>query len=519
MLSYGSITVASVLKELCDVKVIDSNSYRRTYTNKQLLAEIKKYGPDIIGLNIVVANAYRSYQLIEEIKKFFPQLPIVAGGLHAYSSSMEILQKGKADIVINGEAEIPIKKLVSYFEETIPYSRPISGNALKELKKIPGVLFHDHDGQVIDTGPAEIVTNLDDLPFMDFNLANIEDYIRPGESDVYGVTSLLPTQRGCPFFCNFCKADFMAGNIRLNSPEYVVKNVERLYENYGVTNVCFSDNNFTIPKNRAIEICRLIISKGLNEKISFRCWTNVLAPIDVDLIEAFKDANFTSVQFGIERLTPEGMNAVGKVIKPEKVFWKLDLLKSHGMKVFANLLLGFPFETPETIKKETKLFKDNLHRISGFQVWATSPLPGTDLFSQAGAQKEWYLDKKYTQYEHAYFSLTFIDPMEAILLNVFQLPKETIRAIIFAKKEFFLDHNYKTIEKWYLTPFFKADIYLGLLSKWVYEKSPLLENIFFWPLKRVRSYFQRRVVEKFYNTIKEETAYWKKSSQRKLNSK
>ena len=34
MLSYGSITVASVLKELCDVKVIDSNSYRRTYTNK-----------------------------------------------------------------------------------------------------------------------------------------------------------------------------------------------------------------------------------------------------------------------------------------------------------------------------------------------------------------------------------------------------------------------------------------------------------------------------------------------------
>ena len=149
--------VATILKHAGhDVKVIDNNSiYYRMYSDRDLLKIIEQQKPDVIGFNITILNAYRTYSFLAKVQKRFPDLPAVGGGIHMKTSFEEALRHG-CDVTIVREGEKIVVPLFEHlcrkgkkgFREMIPYGRQSISE--EDIAAVASVLRSDW----LTTGPA-----------------------------------------------------------------------------------------------------------------------------------------------------------------------------------------------------------------------------------------------------------------------------------------------------------------------------------------------------------------------------
>src|SRR3989339_2278210 len=111
LINYGMGVLATVVSKHHDVKIIDNNARYKTYSSEDIITTVRDYKPDLICFSIATINAFFSYNTIQIIKKYFPQIPIVAGGLHISHQYQEALER-KVDYVVRGEAELVILDLI-----------------------------------------------------------------------------------------------------------------------------------------------------------------------------------------------------------------------------------------------------------------------------------------------------------------------------------------------------------------------------------------------------------------------
>ena len=87
--------------------------------------------------------------------------------------------------------------LINKQEGVVNSSLLVNEKFLEALRSIPGLVVN-RKGELAKTGPYEILKNLDELPFVNHDLMNLDDFIRV-PSDHLRVTNLVNFQRGCPF--------------------------------------------------------------------------------------------------------------------------------------------------------------------------------------------------------------------------------------------------------------------------------------------------------------------------------
>lgn len=491
--SYSLALLSAVLEHLVDVKILDNNGKYKSYSDRDILDYIKSVKPDIIGFNVFMYNAYNSYRLIKLINNSYPNIPLLVGGVHTHHCSHEIIEMPV--IVVKGEAEITLPKLIKKLSETyFQNNRRFDKNVYAELSKVRGIVFRNDNGDVIDTGTADIIQNLDELPFISHERYNLEDFIKT-RADYIGSTNSIITQRGCPYTCIFCKSGYMT-KVREASPAYAVRYIEYLYSKFGYHHVYFMDENFTLRKRRVLEFCQLFVKSGLHKKVTLECQTNVLCPLDEELLSAMQEANFLRIQFGIDRLTEEGARKA-KIRQDNTLLRKrLELLKSKNMKTFFTILLGMDFDDADSIQaeyEEIQKFKDLTQVIS---VGAVLPVPGTELFARHPEVERWYLRKDFNEGDVHYYDLAMAGS-KAVDLNLFNLPKHLLRHIvgtqlrarkitilnIFGKKGFLIYYPEKA---------------LILFSFYLSGIAPELEIVIFKPIKILREYLVRIAYDLFY---------------------
>lgn len=491
--SYSLALLSAVLEPLVDVKILDNNGKYKSYSDKDILDYIKSFKPDIIGFNVFMYNAYNSYKLIKLIKTSYPEIPLLVGGVHTHHCSHEIIEMPV--IVVKGEAEITLPKLIKKLSETyFQNNKRFDKNVYTELSKVRGIVFRNDNGDVIDTGPADIVQNLDELPFISHRKYNLEDFIKTNADNI-GSTNSIITQRGCPYTCIYCKSAYMT-KVREASPAYAVRYIEYLYSKFGYHHMYFMDENFTLRKRRVLEFCQLFVKSGLHKKVTLECQTNVLCPLNEDILSAMAEANFLRIQFGIDRLTEEGVRKA-KIRHDNKLLrTRLELLKSKNIKTFFCILLGMDFDDADSIRaeyEEVQKFKDLTQVIS---VGAVLPVPGTELFARHPEVERWYLRKDFNEGDVHYYDLALAGS-KAVDLNLFNLPKHLLRQIvatqlrarkitilnIFGEKGLFIYYPEKT---------------LILFSYYLSRIAPRLEIVIFKPIKILREYLVRIAYDLFY---------------------
>ncbi len=314
-----------------EVLIIDA--LRDNLSNKEVVEIIDKQGISAVGITCLSFF----YNEVVELSKMLKNegKKVFIGGVHPTFNPKQTLIDTQADYVSLGEGEIALKKLLDANFD----GEGILG--IYNLKNLPEVPLK-----------GEKVENLDDLPFPDWEQMPPDKYpIISGEISKKYPIGIIATTRGCPFSCKFCQSPaFYERKIRFRSPENVVDEIEFLVKKFGVKEIHFEDDNFTLKREHAYEICRLIVERKI--KISFTCPNGIRAEFtDEKLMQMMKKAGCYCIAYGIESANPEILKNISKNENLDLIKKSVELASNCGILTKGFFIFGLEGETKQTIKQ------------------------------------------------------------------------------------------------------------------------------------------------------------------------
>jgi len=213
---------------------------------------------------------------------------------------------------------------------------------------------------------------------------------------------------------------------RKRSPENVVDEVQHVIDEYGVDEIYFDDDCFTLDRKRLIKICEEIVRRHI--EVKWMCQARV-DNVDQEMLEAMKRAGCHYIKYGVESGSQEMLDAMKKGITLKDVRKAFKLTRKVGIKTQAFFLLGLPWETHETIQKTIEFAKEIKPDSAQFAV--VVPHPGTELYDLC-------LEKGWLKYE----SWEDFDCRKALIETDSLSAKDVENYRIKAYREFYLRPSY-----------------------------------------------------------------------------
>ncbi|MDP2939644.1 MAG: radical SAM protein [Candidatus Omnitrophota bacterium] len=363
----GLLYIAAYVRERCrniDVCILDSSAYKLDFEGFQ--KELKDFQPDIVGITVCTATFSGVLKTAEIVKENFPHCIIVVGGPHVSVQPEEcISSSANIDIAVIGEGEVIFAELL----ESIYRKVGING--------VPNIVYKE-GGKIVRTQGQHKTIDLDTLPFPARDLINMRLY-----HPAHGTYRRLPaanmiTSRGCPFRCTFCSSSIFGLQYRVQSPFKTMQEIETLVNDYGIREVLFNDDVFTLDKKKTAELCELLLQKKLD--FTWSCSTRVNL-IDPPLLNKMQKSGCFAVGYGIESGDENILEKIDKDSSLKDAKKAIQWTKEAGMETRAFYILGFPGETKQTIKRTIEF---SLELDTDFVIYnIISPMPGTKLFEEA----------------------------------------------------------------------------------------------------------------------------------------
>ena len=288
------------------------------------------------------------------------------------------------DVVVRGEGEFTMLDIGRAWD-----ARP----SMASLGDIPGTVVRKN-GRGRRRPPRAPIMDLDSLPFPAFHLVPFDQYRFtfpvPGQGPLPAVN--IMTSRGCPFNCSFCATPINWGRqVRMRSPENVIREIELLKERYGIRVVFFFDDTFNASPKRADALCDLMIERKLG--VFFKCDVR-MDIMTRPLLEKMKAAGLFHLSFGLEAGSGRvRRDIVGKDIEMADfhnlVRW------CNELDIIANVFFIFshPTETWAEARETMALLEEYKDRIEG-SIAILHIYPGTPL--ERLARETGFLPKDFT---------------------------------------------------------------------------------------------------------------------------
>jgi radical SAM superfamily enzyme YgiQ (UPF0313 family) len=340
--------------------VIIIDALKENLPNSAILEIMNKRGINIAGITCL--SFY--YSEVVELSRFLKKhgVKVVIGGVHPTFMPYQTLVDSRADYVVCGEGEIALLKLL---ESDMDGSENIQGvYSLNNLKD-----------SATFCQKAEIVHNLDDLPYPDW------EQMKPGDFPMapHGVIvnkfpiGAIMSSRGCPHLCKFCSSpNFYQKKVRFRSPENVLDEMLYLKEKFGVKEFQFSDDNLTMYRAHIEKICNLMLEKGINTVWS--CPNGIRADaIDDELIKLMHKTGCYYTGLGIESANNHILHNINKKESIETIKNAIDIITRNGVECGGFFIFGLPGETKMTLENTINFaLQNNLSR-AAFTFLSISP--------------------------------------------------------------------------------------------------------------------------------------------------
>ena len=379
-LPLGLAYLASALEQEKEfVRILDLCALRKS--DNEVIRFIKKNKINLVGITSTTPQIFSAWQLAKAIKRFNRNINIVLGGVHPSVLPEESIKNDFIDFVVVGEGERTLSELVLALENNSNFSN------------IDGLIYKTN-GVIKTTKPRKLIENLDEIPFPSRHLFPFpEKYTSPGQYHKFFADIL--TSRGCPFSCTFCANKAIFGRVfRTRSPANVVEEIIFLKNKYKLNEIHISDDNFTLDRERAKKICKLIIKNNL--KIKWACGNGIhVSTIDEELAKYMKRAGCYRIGIGIETGNQSVLSKLGKQITLEQVERAVSLLKKNKIITVGLFMFGNMGENAKTMMDTIKFAKKL--GLDYAQFFILTPFPGTPVFEYL-KQKDYLLSEDWKDY-------------------------------------------------------------------------------------------------------------------------
>lgn len=364
------------------VKIIDADAegWNLEYT----VEKIVKYDPLLVGIGVLGANPSASStpkmsavsKILTILKRESPYIKTVLYGIHPSALPERTLREEKVDFICRGESFYTISKLI----EVLKLDKKVENYNIKGLWCIK-------NDTVVSNGWGELVRDLDELPFVAWDLLPMDKY-RAHNWHCFGQLNqrqpyvVIHTSLGCPFHCTYCNIHVLyngKSGIRFRSPKKVAEEIDFLVKNYKVRNIKILDELFVLKESRVIEFCDLVISRDYD----LNMWAYArVDTVNKEILIKMKQAGINWLAYGIESGSQKIRNGVAKGRFSQDVIRKaIRLTHETGIYIIGNFIFGLPEDDSQTMQETLNLAKELQCEYVNFHV--AMAYPGSRLYEEA----------------------------------------------------------------------------------------------------------------------------------------
>ena len=194
-----------------------------------------------------------------------------------------------------------------------------------------------------------------------------------------GLSASFDAGRGCPYECSFCTIINVQGRKSRFRSADDVEDLVRLNWAQGIHKFFITDDNFARNKEWEAIFDRLI---KLREKdgipLGLMIQVDTLCHKIKNFVEKAKRAGVTRVFIGLENINPDNLTAAKKRQNKITEYRKMLLAwRAQGIITLAGYILGFPSDTPESIRRDIAIIQEELP-LDVIEFFCLTPLPGSE---------------------------------------------------------------------------------------------------------------------------------------------
>jgi hypothetical protein len=194
-----------------------------------------------------------------------------------------------------------------------------------------------------------------------------------------GLSSSFDAGRGCPYECSFCTIINVQGRkSRYRSPDDIEALV-RVNWAQGVCKYFITDDNFARNKDWEVILDRLIRLREVDGiPLGLMIQVDTLCHKLPNFIEKSKRAGVTRVFIGLENINPDNLATAKKRQNKITEYRKMLLAwKAQSIFTLAGYILGFPADTPASIRRDIEIIQRELP-LDIVEFFCLTPLPGSE---------------------------------------------------------------------------------------------------------------------------------------------
>lgn len=368
----GLLSIAAYVEQHgFSVKILDIHAER--LNDREVAGRIAQFRPRYAGISVLTNTAFPAHYIARICKETAPDCKVIAGGVHAEILPEEMLGNSAIDAVGRGDGEELMLEILR--------GRP--------FPEIMGLSYRA-GSRVLHNPPRPLEMNLDKYPFPAYHLIDFKNYFPPvGTYRRLPAISMLVT-RGCIGRCTFCNSSRTI--LRTRSPEKVVEQIKLLRYRYGIRQIQFYDDTFTVMRKNVLAVCQQLA----DERVDIT-WVAYIRGdcFGEEVAAAMKKAGCHQVLLGIETGDEQILNTICKPLNKAKYMQAVAIAHKFGLDVRASFILGLPGETRASMESSLRLAKEL--DVDLIQAGILTPYPGTEIFNNA-AQKGWLIHRNWNEY-------------------------------------------------------------------------------------------------------------------------
>ncbi len=214
-----------------------------------------------------------------------------------------------------------------------------------------------------------------------------------------GMQTSFDAGRGCPFQCSFCTIINVQGRKSRRRGADDVERIIRVNVDQGINDFFITDDNFARNKDWEEIFDRLILLRERDGiEIKFTIQVDTLCHRIENFIDKAARAGCNKVFIGLESINPASLMAAGKRQNHiDEYRQMMQAWHDHRIIIFAGYIIGFPSDTPESVRRDVEIIKRELP-LDILEFFILTPLPGSEDHQKLFGKGVW-MDSDLNKYD------------------------------------------------------------------------------------------------------------------------